>query len=68
DGHITKLEFETALSNIGNTGVADTIFDHYDTDRDGILPTNHMETLYHLMDTNGDGQVTRHEFDHYETH
>ncbi|KAK3608675.1 hypothetical protein CHS0354_003903, partial [Potamilus streckersoni] len=53
DGNITKLEFETALNNVGNTGVADTIFDHYDTDKDGILQTNHIQRLYHLMDNNG---------------
>ncbi|KAL3870538.1 hypothetical protein ACJMK2_038591 [Sinanodonta woodiana] len=68
DGVLTLAEFVTFMNAYGGTGLAETIFNHYDTDRDGRLNGDHMNQYLMMMDTNHDGMVTRHEYDMYETH
>nr|XP_022321838.1 uncharacterized protein LOC111123651 [Crassostrea virginica] len=46
----------------------DPLFHHYDADNNQLLTVQEfVDTAYNAMDSNGDGQVTRHEFDHYYT-
>ncbi|XP_060593586.1 uncharacterized protein LOC132748063 isoform X2 [Ruditapes philippinarum] len=43
------------------------IFNVWDSDRDGYVQASHLTAFGHLLDPNGDGIVTKHEYEHYMT-
>ncbi|XP_062570897.1 uncharacterized protein LOC134232917 [Saccostrea cucullata] len=66
DGHLTKAEF---AAHVGLDFLfKDALFNLYDTDKNGLLTkAEFVDKAFHDANNNGDGQVTRHEFDHYYT-
>ncbi|XP_061188492.1 uncharacterized protein LOC133196647 [Saccostrea echinata] len=64
DGNLSKAEFE---AHVGLDFLfKDPLFNLFDTDKNGLLSkAEFVDKAYHDANNNGDGQVTRHEFDHY---
>lgn len=64
DGHVTKSEFVTLWQSIThqNQEHAEAFFYLADLNDDNIIDSSDLNPLYNVFDTDGDGQVTAHEF------
>uniref|UniRef100_A0A8W8L537 EF-hand domain-containing protein n=2 Tax=Magallana gigas TaxID=29159 RepID=A0A8W8L537_MAGGI len=66
DGLLSMTEFQAHVG--ADFLFAEPLFNNYDVNKDQKLSVQEfVDNAYHAMNTNGDTQVTRHEFDHYYT-
>ncbi|XP_060593585.1 uncharacterized protein LOC132748063 isoform X1 [Ruditapes philippinarum] len=65
DGNLTLAEYAAYWQTTPD--VLSPIFNVWDTDRDGYVQASHLAAFGHLLDPNGDGIVTKHEYVHYMT-
>ncbi|XP_060593583.1 uncharacterized protein LOC132748061 [Ruditapes philippinarum] len=65
DGNLTLAEY-AAFWNTTPEAVM-PLFNVWDTDKDGYVESNHLSIVGHLLDPNGDGIITKHEYEHYMT-
>ncbi|XP_078323638.1 uncharacterized protein LOC111113286 [Crassostrea virginica] len=66
DGNLSLSEFQ---AHVGLDFLfTDPLFNHFDVDNNQLLSVQEfVDNPYNAMNTNGDNQVTRHEFDHFYT-
>ncbi|XP_034300129.2 uncharacterized protein [Magallana gigas] len=66
DGHLSLTEFE---AHVGADFLFTVpLFNYFDGDKNQMLSVREFVDIpFNEMNTNGDSQVTRHEFDHYYT-
>nr|XP_022327769.1 uncharacterized protein LOC111127062 [Crassostrea virginica] len=62
------LSFDEYANVTSTDAIQHDIFNHYDSNNDGVLQkSEYVDTPFSLMDHNGDGLVTRHDYDHFYT-
>uniref|UniRef100_K1Q427 EF-hand domain-containing protein n=1 Tax=Magallana gigas TaxID=29159 RepID=K1Q427_MAGGI len=68
DGKLSYAEYTKYDGASAESQLTHDVFNHFDTNKDGFLQrTEYVDTLFSQMDHNGDGQVTRHDYDHFFT-
>uniref|UniRef100_A0A8W8L513 EF-hand domain-containing protein n=3 Tax=Magallana gigas TaxID=29159 RepID=A0A8W8L513_MAGGI len=68
--HDDKLSYAeyTKYSQSAESQLSHDVYNHFDTNKDGFLQrTEYVDSVFSQMDHNGDGQVTRHDYDHFFT-
>ncbi|XP_052674809.1 uncharacterized protein LOC128156630 [Crassostrea angulata] len=67
DDQLSYAEY-TKYSQSAESQLSHDVYNHYDTNKDGFLQrSEYVDSLFSQMDHNGDGQVTRHDYDHFFT-
>nr|XP_022326814.1 uncharacterized protein LOC111126446 [Crassostrea virginica] len=65
DGHLVFMEY---IKYDQENQLQHDLFNHFDTNKDGLLQrTEYVDTNFSKMDHNGDGEVSRTDYDHYFT-
>ncbi|XP_053380344.1 insoluble matrix shell protein 5-like [Mercenaria mercenaria] len=65
DGNLTLAEYASYWHTTQD--VLAPIYNVWDKDGDGYVQPDHMLDYKHLLDPNGDGTVSLHEYEHYMT-
>ncbi|XP_052782436.1 insoluble matrix shell protein 5-like [Mya arenaria] len=64
DGNVTLAEYQAAHSHMP-AEISGPLFNFFDPDHNGVHTVSDMQTEYHLMDHNKNGELTMQEFDNY---